>query len=284
MTTSRRGGERCEAISVDTLEDGPRVESGPGQEARTEEPRHGVIVQATEGKTVVYWGTPQMQEALEAQAWPGVPRERNERHAHRINSGRPQRLGAARPQQRTQAHRAQSLETAHKQVDKKAEALKAQQDQVAEAASTGHGQRLEQRRRTVLPWAQAGPEAPATPAQCSAHAATLGPAGQRADRDFRPQTILTICTLLRAQGRRAFMGALSATRSTKGSVPQVLRRLCERSGSRLETPSQVLSWVNSGGVSLANRRLWSEGAQGLCAMGFQEKGKPVHVRLPDLPP
>jgi len=67
-------------------------------------------------------------------------------------------------------------------------------------------------------------------------------------------------------------------------VPQVLSRLFERSGSRLETPSQVLSWVKSAGLSRSHRRLLSEVARGWCAMGLQEKGKPVHVRLKDLPP
>ena len=80
------------------------------------------------------------------------------------------------------------------------------------------------------------------------------------------------------------MGALLATLCTKGSLPQVVRLLFERSGSRMETPSQVLYWVNSTGLSLSNRRLLSEVAQGLCAMGLQEKGKAVHVRLKDMPP
>jgi hypothetical protein len=254
-----------------------------------------VIVQAAEGKTLVYWGTPQVQDALEAQEWPGVYRERNEIQEHRfkdmidhgalnINYGRKKMLGADRHQQRKQAHLDQSLETAHKRMDKKAAALKAQQDKVAESASKGHGTRLEQRRRTLLTLEQACTEAKATQAKCSEQAAALGPAGQRADRDFRKQTIMTMRTLLLENWLRAFMGALSAMVSTKVSVPQVLSLLFERSGSRMETPSQVLYWVNSAGVSLSNRRLLSEVARGLCAMGIQEKGKPVHVRLKDLPP
>ena len=95
---------------------------------------------------------------------------------------------------------------------------------------------------------------------------------------------MTIRTLLLENWLRAFMGALAATLCTKVSLPQVLSLLFERSGSRMETPSQVLYWVNSAGLSLSNRRLLSEVAQGLCAMGLQEKGKPVHVRLKDLPP
>ncbi len=289
------GLESFEATYVETLEDGTRVYSGPWKEARTDDPRHFVIVQAAEGKTLVYWGTPKVQDALEAKEWPGVYRERNEIQEHRFkdmidhgalntNYGRKKILGADRHQQRKQAQLDQSLETAHKRVDKKAAALKAQQDKVAESASKGHGTRLEQRRRTVLTLEQAFKEAKATQAKCSEQAATLGPAGQRADRDFRKQTIMTIRTLVLENWLRAFMGALAATLYTKVSLPQVLSLLFERSGSRMETPSQVLYWVNRAGLSLSNRRLLSEVAQGLCAMGLQEQGKPVHVRLKDLPP
>jgi hypothetical protein len=287
--------ESFEATSVETLEDGTRVYSGPWKEARTDDRRHFVIVQPAAGKTLVYWGTPQVKDALAAKEWPRVYRERNELQEHRfkdmidhgalnINYGRKKILGTDRHHQRKQAQLAQSLETAHKRVDKKAAALEAQQDKVAESASKGHGKRLEQRRRTLLTLEQACKEAKATQAQCSAQAATLGPAGQRADRDFRKQTIMTIRTLLLENWLRAFMGALLATLCTTVSLPQVLSLLFERSGSRMETLSQVFYWVNSTGLSLSNRRLLGEVAQGLCAMGLQEKGKPVHVRLKDMPP
>jgi len=42
------------------------------------------------------------------------------------------------------------METAHKWGDKKAEAVKAQQDKVAESESKGHGKRLAQRKRHVV--------------------------------------------------------------------------------------------------------------------------------------
>ena len=138
----------------------------------------------------MYWGTPQVQDALEAQEWPRVYRERNEIQEHRfkdmidhgalnINDGREKILGADRHHQRQQAPLAQSLETARKRVDKTTAALQAQQDKVAESASKGHGKRLEQRRRTLLTLEQACKEAQATQAQCAEQAATLGPAGQR---------------------------------------------------------------------------------------------------------
>jgi hypothetical protein len=115
--------------------------------------------------------------------------------ARAINDGRQQMLGADRQHQRKPAQRDPSLEPAHKRVDKKAEARKAQQDKVAESASKGHGTRLAQRTRTLLPLEHACTEAKAQQAQGSAHASTLGPAGPRADRDFRKQTIMTMRTL-----------------------------------------------------------------------------------------
>ena len=95
---------------------------------------------------------------------------------------------------------------------------------------------------------------------------------------------MTIRTLLLENWLRACMGALLATLCTEVSLSQVVSLLFERSGSRMETPSQVFYWVNSTGLSRSNRRLLGEVAQGLGAMGLQEKGKPVHVHLKDMPP
>ena len=44
-------------------------------------------------------------------------------------------------------------------------------------------------------------------------------------------------------------------------------------------------WVNSAGLSLSNRRLLGEIVEGLGAVGLQDqRGKPVHVRLKEVPP
>jgi hypothetical protein len=254
-----------------------------------------VIVVPAEGKTLVSWGTPQVEDALEASEWPRVSRERNERQEHRFkgridhggrdsNSGRKTLRGPDRHPQRTQAQLAPSLETAHTWVDKKAEAVKAHQDKGAESASKGHGTRLAQRKRHVVPLEHARKDAKAQHARRSEHASALGPTGPRADRDFRTQTIMTMRTLWLENMLRAFMVARLATRQTKGSLPQVLPRLFARSGSRMKTPSQVVYWVHTAGVSLPNRRLLREIVEGLCAMDLQDQGKPIHVRLKDVPP
>jgi len=52
-----------EATEVDTLDDGTKVYSGPWKECRQDDPRHFVLVEPPEGKPLVYWGTPKVEEA-----------------------------------------------------------------------------------------------------------------------------------------------------------------------------------------------------------------------------
>jgi hypothetical protein len=82
----------------------------------------------------------------------------------------------------------------------------------------------------------------------------------------------------------AFMAALLTTLSIQVSLEQVLRLLFERRGARLEMSSQVIYWVNTTGLSLSNRCLLGKIVEGLGAMGLQEQGKPIHVRLKAMPP
>jgi hypothetical protein len=289
------GLKSFDATEVDTLADGTRVYSGPWKAARKADPRHVVIVEPPEDKTLVYWGTPQVQAVLAAREWPRVYRERNEiqelsfkgmidHGGLDINYGRKTILGPDRHHQRKQAQLTQSLETAHTRVDKKAEVVTTQQDKVAESEVKGHGKRLEQRQRTLMTLEQEFKEAQEKHAKLSEQATALGPAGQRADRDFRKQTIMTIRTLVLENMLRAFMVALLATLPTQVSLERVLRLLFERRGARMETPSQVVYWVNTDGLSLPNRRLLSEIVEGLCVMDLQDQGKPIHVRLKDMPP
>ena len=98
------------------------------------------------------------------------------------------------------------------------------------------------------------------------------------------QTIMTMRTLFLENMLRAFMAALLATLTIQVSLEQVLRLLFERRGARMETPSQVVYWVNSTGLSQSNRRLLGTIVEGLGAMDVQVHGKPIHVRLKDMPP
>ena len=289
------GLESFEATVVDTQDDGTKVYSGPWKVRRADDPRHFVIVQSPEGKALVYWGTPQVKEALEASQWPRVYRERNaiqersfkrmnEHGALKINYGRKTILGPDRHQQRKQEKLEQALEAVRQRVDKKTAALKAQQDKVAASACKGHSTCLEQRKRALVVMDKELQDAQNIHATLTERATALGPAKERADRDFRKQTIMTVRTLLLENALMAFMGALGAHVPSQVSLDCILRLLFARSGARMETVSHVVYWVNPAGLSLPYRRLLTEVVEGLCAMELREQGKPIRVCLKDMPP
>jgi len=243
----------------------------------------------------VYWGTPQVQDALEAAEWPRVYRERNEIQENSFkrmidhgaldtNYGRKTIIGPDRHQQRATEKLDQSLEATQRRVDKKAEALKRHRGKVAESEVKRHGKRLEQRQRALAALETELKEAQHKHAKLTEQATAIGPPRERADRDFRKQTIMTIRTLLLENALMAFLVMLGGYLQTQVSLDCLLRLLFERSGARMHTASQVVYWVNTTGLSVSYRRLLSEVAEGLCAMDLREQGKPIKVCLKDMSP
>jgi len=284
-----------DATLVGTLDEGPKVYSGRWRVPRPEAPRHFVLVEPAEGKTLVYWGTPKVEATLEATAWPLVYRERSELQensfkrmidhgALNTNYGRKKIVGPDRHQQRAQEKLDKALTGLQQRVNDRAKQVKAQQDKVAESVAKGHGQRLEQRQRTLAVLDQEFKDAQHKHGQLAAPAAALGPPRERADRDFRKQTIMTFRTLFLENALTSFMTALVGNLQAKVSLACILSLLFERSGSRVETGSQVIYWVNTAGLSVPYRRLLGEVVAGLCAMHLQSQGKPIHVSLRDMPP
>ena len=150
------GLESLAATPVESLADGTPLSQGPWKPVREGDPRAVVIVEPQAGKTLGYGGSPQVKAELEAHQWPEVYRARTEMQdnafqrmrAHGAldsNVGRKTILGPDRHQQRKQDQLDASWESAQKRVDKKTEAVTAQQDKVAESEANGHGTRLEQR-------------------------------------------------------------------------------------------------------------------------------------------
>src|SRR5207245_1737106 len=166
--------------------------------------------------------------------------------------------GPDRHQQRKREQLDASLETAQQRVDKKVEALEGQQVKVAESKSKGHGQRLEQRQQALVRVDQELQDAQHHQATLAQQVSALGAPRERADRDFRKQTIMTCRTLLLENALLAFMVGLGEQLQTKVSLDCILRLLFERSGARIETVFQVVYWINTAGLSLPYRRLLTE--------------------------
>jgi hypothetical protein len=289
------GLESFEATQVGILEEGTKVYSGPWHVPRPDDPRHFVIVEPAEGKTLVYWGTPQVKDTLAATKWPQVYRERNEiqengfkrmidHGALDINYGRKTIVGPDRHQQRAREKLEQSLVAAQQRLAKKAEALKMHQDKVAESAHKGHGTRLAQRQRALAVAEKESKDAQAHHDTLAAHASALGPPRERADRDFRKQTIMTFRTLLLENALTSFMAGLVGTLTMQVSLDCILHILFARSGARMETDSQIIYGMNTTGLSVAYQRLLTAVVDGLGAMDLRDQDKPIHVRLKGLSP
>jgi hypothetical protein len=177
------------------------------------------MVEPAEGKTLVYWATRKVREELEMRAWPRVYRERNELQensfkrmidhgALETNYGRKTIVGPDRHQQRAREKLDQALEGAQPRVNKKAEAVTTQQDKVAESEHTGHPKRLQQRQRALAVLSKELKDAQHTHDTLTAQASGLGPPKERADRDFRTQTIMPFRTLLLENALTSFMAVL----------------------------------------------------------------------------
>jgi hypothetical protein len=279
-----------------TLDDSSQVYSGTWKVAKdNDDPRHFVLVESQAGKTLVYWGTPALKAALDVMQWPQVYRERTEiqensfkrmmaHGALDINYGRKKIVGPDRHQQRQRETLEASWQTAQQRVTKQVEALDEQQAKVQESEAKGHGKRLEQRQHALGRVEQALKDAEHHQAHLEAQVEALGPPKERADRDFRKQTIMTCRTLLLENALMAFMAALLAQMQSQVSLECVSSLLFERSGARLETVSEIVYWVNTTGVSLSYRRLLEEVVDGLGAMDLRHQGKPIRVGLKDMPP
>jgi hypothetical protein len=151
------------------------------------------MVEPPEGKTLVYWGTPKVQDAFAATAWPRVDRERNEiqengfkrliaHGALNTNYGRKTIVGPDRHQQRAREKLDQALLAAHKRLAQKTEEIKTHQDKVVESEHKGHGKRLAQRQRALAVGEKEIKKAQAQHATLAAQTAALGPPREQGKR------------------------------------------------------------------------------------------------------
>jgi hypothetical protein len=289
------GLESFEATAVKTLDDGTRLYEGPWKVARQDDARHFVIVEPKAGKPLVYWGSAKVKAELEAREWPEVYRARTELQENAfkrmidhgaldINVGRKTILGPDRHQQRAQAKVRNALEGAKSRVEKNRLELEAKYEQVAQSEAQGHGKRLEQRQRAAAELEAKLCEVQRHEAHLQEQVDGFEAPKERADRDMRKQTIMTIRTLFLENLLQAFMSMLLSVLPKQVSLEQLLKLLFERSGSRFEREKTVMYWINATGLSRGNRRILGEIVEGLSAMELVERGKPVRVCLQDLPP
>jgi len=279
---------------IGELADGSAVYEGQWATPRADDPRHFVLVDTGE-RVLAYWGTPKVTEQIAPVQWPDVYRQRTHLQEQRfkemkayealdVNFGTKKIWGPDRHQERAREKLAEVKDKKAQQVTKKMSLLDQQQDKVAESQTKGHTTRLEQRQRRFTALEQEVKQATDTLEQAQHQLDAVGPATQRADRDFRKQLIMTIRTLLLDNALQAFLAVLIAMMPESISLNCVLTLLFERSGARFETETEFIYWINTAGLSTTYRNTLDHIVAGLCAMNLRCRGKPIRVRVRETPP
>jgi hypothetical protein len=278
---------------IGELEDGSLVYKGKWKPPRQEDPRRFVIVEEAQ-RVLVYWGTSLVEKTVEAVEWPSLYRERSEiqensfkrmidHGALNINYGRKKIVGPDRHQLREQDKVEQALKVSQQKVETKRERLSEQHQKVTESTDKGHSKRLEQRQQRLGVIEGELKKAQEKQNKLKEKLDALGTPKERADRDFRKQTIMTFRTLLLENSLLCFLMALWGKLAEKVSQESILSMLFERSGSRLETDSEVIYGVNSVGLSAPYKETLQKVVEALCAMNLTHQGKPIRVRVREAP-
>ena len=125
-----QGLESFEATAVGTLEDGTPVYSGEWKVPRQDDPRHFVIVETSQGKTLCIGGRQRSGKRWRRSGGQGLYQQRSEiqensfkrmidHGALNTNYGRKKIMGTDRHQQREKEQLDKALGAAHKRVGKK---------------------------------------------------------------------------------------------------------------------------------------------------------------------
>ncbi len=271
------------------LSDGSPIYEGTWAVPREDDPRTFVLVDIGE-RVLAYWGTSVVREVVPPSQWPEVYRQRTalqelrfkEMNAHgalKVNYGTKIIMGPDRHQQRAREALTQAKTRVQQQLESHTATLAQQEGKVRESTEKGHTTRLAQRQRRKAVLQQQVEHDTARTAKIQEQLEAVGEPTTRADRDCRKQLIMTIRTLLLENMLLRFLTALCATLPDPISLNRLLTLVFARSGSCVETPSEILYWVSSVGLSVPYTQLLLQILTGIEAMNLTCRGKPIRVRL-----
>ncbi|MHC4074017.1 MAG: hypothetical protein ACYTGS_18625 [Planctomycetota bacterium] len=288
-----KGLESFDTNVAGHLDDGSVVYEGTWHEAKKDDPRRFVLVEEAE-RLLVYWGTPKVKEVIEPIDWPTLYRQRTEiqensfksmkdHGALDVNFGTKKIVVADRHQQRAKAALEEDVAKASQQEAKRAEQVQERQEKVEESEQKGHTKRLVQRQAHLVQAREELDKATEKKATLQNQLESLGPDQQRADRDFRKQSIMTFRTLFLENALLTFLKVLLGHMTTKICLQTLLKVLFERGGTRVESDCRIIYWVNTQGLSCRYQDLLGKVLEGINALGLNRAGKPIEVRARDGP-
>jgi hypothetical protein len=260
------------------------------KEGRDDDPRRFVLVESPAGEVLVYWGTSKVADHIGVDKWPEVYHQRSElqensfkrMNAHgalKINYGRKKTWGVDRHHERKQADVRRRLDKATQQVHKQQGSVQAQHAKVQQSEGRGHGKLLAKRQARLIKIEADLKSAQGKEKRLQEQNEALSSPRQRADRDFRKQTLMTFRTLFLENFLMRFMALLVGGLSQPLSMESILTLLFQRHGSCIETGDEVVYWLSPSGLSVSTRRSLEEMVAVLNGMDLRCRGKAIQVRL-----
>ncbi len=278
---------------IGELEDGAEVYSGrwsKEKKNKTDDPRTFVLA-VRDGKVLPFWGTEAVANKVAYLDWPGLYSQRTENQENSfkrmkehgaldVNFGTKKIVSEDRHHQRKIEKLNSKLTNTEERAAKKKVKIKEQEKKVRESEIKGHGKRLDQRRNRLAVMNADYAKVTSEQEDIIKGIDGLGPPGERADRDFRKQSIMTFRTQLLENSLIAFMSLVMAniTGALSMNLDSLIRLLFKRSGGFFETPSELVYLVNMNGLSKSNRVTMLELIEGINKMELKSDGKPVSVR------
>ena len=138
-----------------------------------------------------------------------------------------------------------------------------------------HGKRLSQRENKLAEMRTDLKEINEKSNKINEQIDSLGPSKQRADRDFRKQTIMTIRTLFLENALMAFIITLLENLNVALSQKCIIELLLKRSGGFFENCSEIIYWIDGNGLTKSFKQSLESVINRLNAMKLHRNGKPI---------
>lgn len=263
------------------------------EKKRLKDSRTFVLVEEKE-RILVYWGNEKFKELLHPLKWPETYRERTEIQensfkrmtAHgklKVNFGTKKIMGPDRHQERKREEIQKKLTSTEKKLKRKEESIEKQIQKVKTSEEKGHQNLLLKRKHIFNKLENEQKKLDKGKDELEKKLDTLEPDKQRADRDFRKQSIMTFRTLLLENLLLSFFSLLLPTLSQKINLDLFIEIFFKRSGSFAENPTSITYWINTEGLSTPYKKTLSDITEEITKMNIKCRGKPIQLRLKGIP-
>lgn len=112
---------------------------------------------------------------------------------------------------------------------------------------------------------------------------TIGPVGEREDRDFRKQLIMTTRTLFLQNCLMAFLTTWLELAGITMGIDNLIEMLFSRTGSYIETKTAIIYQVNLKGLASTYKGKIKKLVKAYNEMGLSRNGKPIQLKMRDGP-